>query len=244
MEERTITDADTRPGFLHRLAGILFAPSEEFADIVRRPRFLAPLVGAAALNLVFTAIWIPNVDPAEFMRARIEDSPQTARMEPEQKAQIVNQQAQFFPVFAWMGPIFALLFVVIVAGLYLFVFRFFLASDVDFRQSMAVVAWSFFTVGLATTPLTLLVIYLKGDWTLEPQNVLQANLSALVDKGSVPDWLFTLAGSFDLFSFWMMFLMATGFAAAARRPLGSALGGVLSLWVLYVIGKAGLSAIF
>jgi hypothetical protein len=244
MDDKTIMDADARRGFLQRLAGVFFSPSEEFADVVRRPRFLAPLLGAVVLNVVFTVLWVRNVDPAAYMRARIEESPQAARMEPEQRAQVIAQQAQFFPVFVWLGPVFALLFVTIVASLYLFVFRFFLASEVDFPQSITVVAWSFFAVGLVTTPLTLLVLHLKGDWTLEPQNALQANLSVFLERGSAPAWLYTLAGSFDLFSFWMLFLMAAGFAAASRRTFGSALGGVLSLWVIYVLGKAGLAALF
>ena len=81
-------------------------------------------------------------------------------------------------------------------------------------------------MGLLTTPLMLLVFQLKGDWNLNPQELLQANLSLLLDKATAAKPLWALLSSIDVFSLWMVFLLAAGFAVASRKTTGQAIWGV------------------
>jgi hypothetical protein len=99
-------------------------------------------------------------------------------------------------------------------------------------------------VGLVTTPLTLLVLFLRDDWTLNPQVAIQANLSLLLDREEAPKFLWSLAESLDLFSFWALWLLATGYAAVSSRPWTWALPVVVGPWALYVAGKVTLAALF
>ena len=142
---------------------------------------------------------------------------------------------------AVVGPI---TFCSLVAGVLLFIFRFFYAGEVGFKQSLAITSWSFFAVGLVTTPLIILILRLKGDWNLNPQEVLQANLGLLLDKAETAKPLWALVTSIDLFSFWIMFLLAVGFGVASRKTTGSALWGVVIPWAVIVAIKVGWSAIF
>ncbi len=98
------------------------------------------------------------------------------------------------PIFGWVGaPVGAAVMLLVTAGALLFVFRFFYASELSFKQSLAVVSWVLFAVGLVTTPLLLMVLGLKGDWNLNPQEVLQANLGLLLDKATAAKPLWALA---------------------------------------------------
>ena len=106
------------------------------------------------------------------------------------------------------------------------VYRFFYASEVIFRQAFAIVTWIFFAVGLVTTPLLLLVLQLKGDWNINPQEAIQANLGLLLDKSTAAKPLWALLSSIDVFSLWMIFLLAVGFGVASRKTTGSAIWGV------------------
>ena len=45
-------------------------------------------------------------------------------------------------------------------------------------------------------------------------------------------------------SFWTMGLLVLGLSAATRAPRGRVAALVLTLWGLYVLGKAGVAAIF
>ena len=233
------------PGFFDTLIGLYTAPVATFRTVATRPSFVAPLAGAILLNLVFTFVWTRKVDPVEFMRAKMEESGQLDRFPAEQQADILQRQARMFPVFAWLGPVlFVPAGMLVIAALYLFVFRFFYSSETTFAQSLAVVAWTFLAVGLVTTPLTLLVMSLKGEWSIDPRTVLQANPAALVDRAAVPKPVYALLDAFDLFSAWILFLLSAGYAAAARRPLGSAAAGVLALWGIYELLKVALAAVF
>jgi hypothetical protein len=133
----------------------------------------------------------------------------------------------------------------VIAAVYHFVFRFFYASSVTFKPALSIVAHAFLAVGLVTTPLTLLVLKLRDDWNIPPQYAIQANLSLVLgDREGVPKFLWSFAESLDLFSFWLLFLLAVGFGAASSRRWTSVLAGVLAPWALYVVCKSTASALF
>jgi len=217
---------------------VYVAPAAEFRTIARAPTFWAPLLGFLTATLLFSVVWVSKADPVEFMRAQIEESPRAGRMTPEQKTQVVETQARFFkPIALGSSLFFTPLFVVAIAGLYLLVFRFFMGDDVVFRQSLAVVAWTFFPVALVTTTLTLLTLALKGEWSIDPRHALQANLALFLDRETAPRALYALADSFDLFTCWQLTLLSLGFAAATRRRPSSAAYGVAGLWIVWVVLK-------
>jgi hypothetical protein len=232
-------------GFLGTLAGLYFTPGDSLRAVARRPAFWAPLVAFVALGAAFNAVWLHAIDPAEFARTQIEDSPFAERLSPQDRAEGIARQARIFPKVAWLGPlVFSPLSLLLVALVYLFVFRFLYGGEVTFPQSLAVVAWSFLAVALVTTPLTLLVLYLKEDWNVDPRTALQANLALFLDKGAVSRAVYSLAESLDLFSAWTVALLSIGYGAAAAIPARRAAIGVTALWAVYVLGKAALAAFF
>ena len=227
------------------LANLYFAPREAFQALLMRPRFWIPLAAFLVLSVAFNAAWLPKVEPREFIRTQIEESGRADKIPPDQFEAVLDTQAGFFGVMAWVGPLVVVpLGLLALAGIYLFVFRFLFDGDVTFGQSAAVLAWSFVAVGLITTPLTLLVMALKDDWNVDPRTVLQANVSVFLDRAATPKPLYSLAESLDLFSFWILALLAVGYGVANRRTTAWALGGVIGLWAIYVLGKVGLAAVF
>jgi len=232
-------------GFLQHVTGLFFSPREEFPSILARPRFWLPLTAWLVLSVAFTAVWLQKVDPREFMRNQIVESGRADKIPPGQMNQLLDTQAAFLKPISWASAILApAVIVLVVAGLYLFVFRFFYAGNVMFVQSLAIAAWSYFVVALVTTPLVLAVMAMKGDWNVNPQEALQANLGMFLDKLTTSKPLYKLAESVDLFTAWAIWLLATGYGVATRRTTGAAAAGVIGLWALYVLGKVALAAIF
>ena len=232
-------------GFFKNLIDMYFAPREAFSRIVRFPRILVPLVIYFVLVLGFTGIWMQKMDPVEFMKTQIEESGRADQMSAEQRQQIIDQQASFMPIFAWVvGPIGIAITLLVIAGTLMFVYRFFYAGEVSFKQAFAIVTWMFLAVGLVTTPLILAVMSLKGDWNINPQEALQANLGLLLDKSEAAKPLWALFNSIDVFSFWMIFLLAVGFGVASRKTTASAIWGVAVPWAIIVLVKVGWAAIF
>jgi len=240
-----VTAAEADRGFLAILVDVLVAPGDGFRAIAARPSVLAPLLMAIGLGLAFSAVWVAKVDPIEFMKAQMEESGGAERIPVEQRAEVLETQARFFKVFAWLGPmVFAPLMYAALAGLFLFVYRFFYGAEATFAQSLAVVSWCFVAFGLVLNPLILLVMALKNEWNVDPQSVVQASGAALLDKAATAKPLYALAGSLDLFSFWLIALLSIGYGAIIRKPASSAAWGIVIPWACYVAGKCALAAIF
>ena len=238
-------EAGKPTGFFANLIDIYFSPAEGYANILRKPAFLVPLAFHLVLSLAFTAVWLKQVDAKAFMHARIEESGRMDKIPPDRLAQVIDQQAKFLPTISWVaGTIAPPLVVTILAGLFLFIFRFFFAADTTFKQSMTVVASTFAATALLVTPLMLAVLAMKNDWTIPPQEALQANLTLLLEKQTTPKPLYTLAGSVDLMSFWTFFLLTTGYAAASKRSWSQAMWGIAIPWAIWVAGRVVLSFIF
>jgi hypothetical protein len=232
-------------GFFQNLVDVYFAPREAFTRIARRPRFLLPLLAYVVLVLGFTGIWLHKMDAREFMKTQIEESGRADKIPADQREAIVEQQSKMMPIFAWVfGPVGIAFGLLATSGCLLLVYRFFYAGEVGFRQAFAIVTWVFFAVALVSTPILLSVLALKGDWNINPQDAVQANLSLLLEKSAASKPLWALATSIDLFSLWMVFLLAIGFGAAIRKPTASTIWGVAVPWILIVLGKVAWAAIF
>src|SRR5262245_16370445 len=237
--------AERSSGFFANLADLYFSPAEAFAALLRKPNFLAPMLLHVALAATFTGVWLQKVDKIEFMKAQAEQSPRWERVPVEQRGVILQRQAGFFSVFAWSSAfVFAPLITFVVAGIYLFVFRFFYASEINYKGSLTAVASPLATVALVSRPLILGVMALKGDWNINPQEALQANPSMLLEKQATAKPLWAAASSLDLFVFWLLFLFASGYGAASKRSWSWALPGVAVPWVLLVIVKVALAFAF
>lgn len=237
--------AEADRGFLATLVDVFVAPGDAFRAIAARPRFLAPLLLAIGIGLAFSAVWVTKADPVEFMKAQTEESGAAERIPPEKRGEALETQAKFFTVFAWVGPlVFAPLMYAALAGLFLFVYRFFYEAEATFAQSLAVVAWCFAAFGLVLNPLILLVMALKNEWSVDPHSVVQASGAALLDKAITAKPLYALAGSLDLFSFWLIALLSIGYGAVIRKPASTAAWAIVTLWALYVAGKCAIAAIF
>ena len=219
------------PGFLSKLLGLYFEPKEAFVNIVRRPSFWVPLVLFIAVQLLFTGVWLSKMDIMEFLRNQAESTGKPFQPPPPQAMGFVR--GMFWVIAVLGGPIFCC----VCAALYLFIFRFFFASEVTFKQALEVVAHTFLATALVSTPLIVLIFVLKGDWNLDPGAALQTNLTILFAKDAVSKPLWALLGSLDLLSFWNLFLLAVGFGVATKRPTSSAFWGVATPWAIYVALK-------
>ncbi len=228
-----------------RVVGLWFAPEEQFPGIIARPTFWGPIAVLLGLNLAFTAVWLQKVEPREFMQRQMEESGQWQKIPPDRRSEILEQQSSFFPIMAWVGPVVGTpLMVALVAGLLLGIFRLAYGPERGFGQSMGITAWGFLPVALVTTPLTLLVLWLKDDWAMNPSEALQANPSLLLDRNEVAAPLYALAGSLDLFILWTLFLLAVGYGVASKRSTGSAFIGVAIPYLGFVALRVGFAAIF
>jgi hypothetical protein len=238
--------APADPGsFLGNLFNLYFEPKESFAKILVKPRVWLAITLQVAMGVAFSSIWLEKMDAREFMKAQMEQNSRIQQLPAERVEEIINTQARFMRTWGRIAPLFAPVVIdLVLAGLFMFMFRFFMAADVSYLHSLAVVAWTLAAISLVQTPIMLLVFWLKGDWNVDPNQIIQANPTLFFEIGSIPRWIWSLLSSFDLFSFWTMFLLATGHAVAGKRALSTGLWGVGILWVVYLAVKVGFILMF
>jgi hypothetical protein len=233
--------SETR-GFVTNLVGLYHEPETSFADLLPAARFWRPFAAYFVLTLAFTAVWVTQVDPRAFFEAQLEASGQAGRIPPDQRSAVLDSQARAFPYIAWLGPFVGVPFAVFLgAGVYSVVFRFFLGSEIPFKRTATIVAWTLLTVACVTTPLILCVLFLRGDWSLNPAQVLQANLAIAVEKDAVPRALYAILDSLDLFTLFGLYLLNAGFKMGAGLRPSLVRIGVVVPWALYVLLKAALA---
>jgi hypothetical protein len=93
--------------------------------------------------------------------------------------------------------------------------------------------------------LAIVVILLKDPADVDLNNPLAADVGAFLPTGTAK-WLVAMCHSLDIFSVWVLCLFALGFSAVSPKKLkfGGALVWVVSLWLVYVLAKGGLTAAF
>ncbi len=230
---------------LGRLTGIFWEPTPVFRDLAAHPRWWSPIVLITALSVIFVYLFSRLVGWGVFLDRELSNNPRTANLPPEQLEGIIAQQTKFLGIFSYAAAVLGtVVIVLIVAAILLFVFRAIGASDLSFKQSLSVTSYSWLPVALSGL-LSIVVLYLSNPMDFDLKNPLPFNLGWFLDSSSTAGWLRQLASSLDLFTFWIMALLALGFSVVVKKMrFGKAFAAILSLWLVTVVIKVGWTLIF
>jgi len=224
---------------ISRLIGVFVSPKEAFADIARRPRWWIPVILVSIASTIFTIAYASRIGFEQMIRQTLQQSSQAQSMTPEQMERAISTGAQIAKIFSYGGALISIgISVFVIAVVLMFLFDTIMGADIGLKRMMGIVGYSFLPT-LVSSLLAMLVMYLKAPEDFNIQNPLAFNAGAFVPTDT-PLWLKSLAGSFDLFSFWIMALMAIGAGAASRKmTFGKAFATILFPWALYVLMKTG-----
>jgi len=228
-----------------RVLGVLFSPGKTFEDIVRKPSWMLPVLLCTILSVAVSFSINQRINWREFMSQQIEKSPRAAQMSAEQKQQQIEGGAKFSPAFTYaiglLGPILGALVVSLVMwGAYSLLG----GASTNFGTAFSITSHAFLT-GLISSPLFILILYLKPYGTADLENPIAANLAAFLPDESAK-WLVALCKSFDIFTFWTLILLAIGFAAVNPKKLKGSKTYTIAfgVWAAFVACRVGWAFIF
>jgi hypothetical protein len=228
-----------------RVIGVFFSPKSTFQDIVRKPSWMLPILLTTILSILVSVAINQRINWREFMSQQIEKSPRAAQMSAEQKQQQIEGGAKFTPPFTYaigvLGPIvITLIFTLVMWGAYSLLG----GASTNFATAFSITAHAFLT-GLVSSPLFILILYLKPYGTADLDNPVAANLAAFLPDESAK-WLVALCKSIDLFTFWTLILLAIGFSAVNPKKLKGAKPFTIafSVWAVFVLCRVGWAFIF
>ncbi len=243
--EAQAVQTSARDGACSRLVGAIVSPRATFESIARKPGWLLPVL----LLIVVNAAVGYSTFRTGYLRVsaekQMEANPAFAGLTPEQRKQDVALGMRFAHVSAIAMPIIVTpIALLIIAVVFLGAFRVSFGAGIKFAQSFAVTAYA------AVPSILKGLLNLAVIWARPPSSAnVMRNLSFSSLAGYLPahasPTLTILAGHIDLFTFWMLGLLAVGYAAASAKKarFGSALAVVLVVWAVFVLAHLGLAAI-
>lgn len=225
-----------------RLIGVFFSPGATFADIARKPDFLAPFILLTLLSVAVTETMLAKIGIENIMRYQIEHSSRGASMTPEQIQQGVEQGAKVGAIFTHVIGFLAVpIILLIIAGVGMLITNAIFGSPISFKTAFSVASYANVVFALHSL-MTLAMIFFGDVEHFNPQNPGPTNLGFFLDP-STSKPLMALASSIDIFSFWLLALLAIGFSEATRRKVKvmSIFLCFFGLWAVVVLIKIGLS---
>jgi hypothetical protein len=228
-----------------RIIGVFFSPKRTFEDIARKPSWLLPVVLSTILGIVATVALNQRMNWREYLSEQFEKNPQAAQLPPDQKEKQLDISTKVTTYVVYVAGAFgSVLFAVIVGAVMMLAYNLLAGTGASFSQSLAVAAHTL-VVGIVSTPIFLLVLFLRPKGTIDPNNPVATNLAAFLPEESAK-WLVTLFKSMDIFTIWTLILIAIGFAAVNPKKLKGAKSYVIafSVWGVLVVVKTLWAFIF
>lgn len=230
-----------------RIAAVYFDPKKAFADIAARPGWIVPLVLMIVAAMAFTYTYTTRVGWERYIRQTMENSSRAQNLTTEQRETQIQTGAKIAPIFGYVGslvfiPVGALVF----GGVLLLMCKMMGAGDaLNFKKMFCISAYAMLP-GLVSSILAIIVMFIKNPDEFNLQNPLVFNLGAFMEPPpNSGKFLYSLATSFDLFSFWTILLLATGISVAARKfPFSKAIVAVVLPWAIYVLIKSAWAGAF
>ena len=228
-----------------RIFGVFFSPKSTFEDVVRKPNWAAPILLVVILSVIACVSINQRMNWREYIAQQIEKSPQSAQLSAEQKAQRIEGGVKFAPIFTYVFGIPAAAVIILVAGLVMWgAYNLIAGANVSFGVAFSIVAHAFLVSTLSTI-LFVIILFLKPSGTVDLDNPVAANAAAFLPEDSAK-WLVALCKQFDIFTFWILVLIAIGFAVANPKKLkgGKPFSIAFSVWAVWAVIRTGLAYVF
>ncbi|MCA1613657.1 MAG: YIP1 family protein [Acidobacteria bacterium] len=222
------------------LSGIFFEPGRTFESLRVRPRFLVAALLSVVAFMAFYWLYMARVGYENIINAEIEVAAQKNEMSEGDKARGRNvQMMTFVKALRYGAPLISLaIFFAAGAALYL-LGGLAMGKKISYKQALSVWTYSGLPPLLLMMLANLLLLFIKpptgdGEIARGLNGLVRANLGVLTDPETAP-LLTTALASFDIFSFYGLFLAALGLRKVARMSTGMAWTVVLVPWLLGVL---------
>jgi len=227
-----ITPATTGPEMstAETLTGIFFEPSRTFESLRARPRFLVAGIILLVLSAIVTAILFMRVDMGQYIRERIERSPNAAQIPEAQKEMQVKLGKT-----VGMVLVPAITPIAIAAGAALYLLGVMaMGGAISYKKALSVWTYSSIPPTVLGSLIVILVLFLKSADSIDPEHLVVTNPGVLFGEESSKVLVAALS-QFDLLRFYGMFLAALGLRKVAKISSGQAWGIVIALWVILAL---------
>ncbi len=230
------------------LLEVFYAPEKLFAEVGKTASWRLPFIAGMLLALVIAFANSALIDPGSIVRAQLESNPRIAEQlgqeRIDQMVRDANSPAAKIRGYV-LAPVMSAVIALILAGIF-FGLSQIASAGTTYKKILGVTAYSSFAHGLVAGIGGMVVLKMMGDTSgADMFNLIKLNPTLFMDKAATSKALYSIASSFDLLSFWMIFLLGLGISkVSVKMSLTKGLTIVLIPWVIYVLGRAGIASLF
>lgn len=206
-----------------RIIDTFVAPSKTFTDIRTNSSWWMPVLIVFVVSIATSITLVRKVDLTEVVRQSIQNSTRAAQFEQlpkDQQESRIEQGAVFTKWIMYFIPVIGVILTLIFAAVYMAIFNFGLGTRVDFRHSMAIVAYSSMT-GIVTAVLVVVVVFIADPATFDLQNPIATNPAAFFESTNAAAYWYRLLHKFDIIRLWSLALIALGFSKNSKLSFGT-----------------------
>lgn len=214
---------------LGRILGVLFSPKATFEDIVRKPNWVPALVLLFLTGLLLNITLANRANWVEVSKEQISKSKFAARqidqLDDAKKEQAFQRAATQAKITRYVRGVVGWPVLLLFSGLIYFgAYRLIGGGRVTYALAFTVCAFAYLPMAVREI-LGAIVSVLKDPNAIDPENYLASNPAAFLGSDA-PAWQMVPLLGLDLFTLWILFLIAIGFSAAdpKKLPFGKSLG--------------------
>jgi hypothetical protein len=235
-----------RPNALKNLFGVIFSPQATFEELSRKPSWLLPLLLYLGLMFLYLYSLVHLMGFEKFMRSTLGPNPTDQKVQQiEQFIKMVDEKPGWAALLYINPAVIGLLFPVVLAGILLLVVTL-TGGTSSYKKVLSVIAHILFATTLVTTIFAVGPLLISGDFDrFDIQNPIASNVVFFLNPAEMNKFIYSLASSIDLLSFWMIFLLATGLTAVSENlKKRTAYICLIVLWAVWILGKASIALLF
>lgn len=231
------------------LSGIFFEPGRTFEALRARPRFLVAalicvLAVTASYALYVTRVGYDNVIDAEISMARKKDS--NANEEQLQQGARIQKMPVVRAIRMGVVAVVLPVIIAVISGLYLLGVNL-MGGEMGYKKALTVWSYANLPPILITVILNAVLLFASppdgdADIVRGENGLVHANPGVFMDATAHPV-LTAFLSSFDLITFYGLFLAALGLRKLGRLKSGSAWAVVLAIWGLGLLVRIIIAAV-
>jgi hypothetical protein len=250
-QESMLEESPKPRNFFSRLEGVYFSPKTAFQEIGCSPRVLVPMIVLILISLLSGYYLSTKVDLQSATVTRLEQAVEKGQITQEQMDQQVTVIAKFSGVSIIVGSgISAPIVCLIIAGFIKLVSTF-IGAENRYKGLLTVCLYTMIAVSIVSGILMVVILYFKQPGEVSATSigsVVASNLGALMEsilgENALPKFVMALARGIDIFTIWIITLLAIGSSAVSKKLKTSTaavwLGGA---YVIILLITATISAV-
>ena len=234
MVEKPATGEE--PGVVQKIIGIFTSPAKTFASLDVNPAWIVPVVIISIINLIFIFV-AGDVILNETLQQQ-EQAMMERGADPDQIEQTLSATESFMKYFSPVTAIvFPLIFLIIVAGIFMFVGNVILGGSSTFKKVFSVTCWSWLILSLYGLIILPLVV---------AKQTMQVNfsLATFMSEELRKTFLYQLLAKIDIFYIWWLAVYSIGLAVIYKMKTQKVAVAVAAVYTIYAVVASALAGLF